>query len=196
MRSLADGLPPEFASKVHPDWRKNEADYWAVRDSLLPKYHKQWIGFADGAVIAAGTSAVDVLHAAMRAARHPFVICVGYEDQPFRMRRSCFAYDTGYSPEALPLVSAEFRLASTCRGWFLTESSPTRVRTQPRCRCRTVKTLVSTRLWAFRPRWLGSEVALPGLTPFRPGSGLTARSIRAGFKRTLWGRNESWVETC
>jgi hypothetical protein len=86
MKSLADGLPPEFASKVHPDWRKNEADYWAVRDSLLPQYHKQWIGFSDGAVIAAGTSAVDVLHAAMRAARHPFVICVGCEDQPFRMR--------------------------------------------------------------------------------------------------------------
>src|SRR5437660_1268148 len=86
MKSLADGLPPEFASKVHPDWRKNEADYWAVRDSLLPQYHKQWIGFSDGAVLAVGTSAVDVLHAAMRAARHPFVVCVGCEDQPFRMR--------------------------------------------------------------------------------------------------------------
>ena len=31
MQSLADFLPPEFAALVHPDWRKNEADDWAVR---------------------------------------------------------------------------------------------------------------------------------------------------------------------
>jgi hypothetical protein len=35
MKSLADALPPEFARQIHPDWRKNEAAYWAVRDQLL-----------------------------------------------------------------------------------------------------------------------------------------------------------------
>src|SRR5438105_1469915 len=29
MKSLADGLPPDVARQVHPDWRKNEAAPWA-----------------------------------------------------------------------------------------------------------------------------------------------------------------------
>ena len=48
MKSLADELPPEIANQIHPDWRKNEAAYWAFRDHLLGQYHGQWIGFADG----------------------------------------------------------------------------------------------------------------------------------------------------
>ena len=54
MKSLADGLPPEIAQQIHPDWRKNEAAYWAVRDQLLGQYQGQWIGFADGVVVASG----------------------------------------------------------------------------------------------------------------------------------------------
>ncbi len=54
MQSLADGLPEEVARLIHPDWRKNEADYWTNRDSLLAKYRDQWIALADGAVIASG----------------------------------------------------------------------------------------------------------------------------------------------
>jgi len=38
MESLADQLPPEIAKQVHPDWRKNEADYWAQRETLLQQY--------------------------------------------------------------------------------------------------------------------------------------------------------------
>lgn len=52
MQSIADGLPPDVARLVLPDWRKSEADYWAVRDSLLSQYANQWIAFAEGAVIA------------------------------------------------------------------------------------------------------------------------------------------------
>lgn len=53
MKSLADALPPEIAQKIHPDWRKNEATYWVVREQLLSQYRDQWIGFADGDVIVA-----------------------------------------------------------------------------------------------------------------------------------------------
>lgn len=116
MTSLADGLPPEIARQVHPDWRANEAAYWTVRDTLLPQYSGQWIGFADGKVVASGTRPVTVFHAAHRAASHPFVTCVGRENEPFRMRRATFAYDTGYSGEALPQVSAEFRQQSGVTG--------------------------------------------------------------------------------
>src|ERR1700730_9967010 len=100
MKSLADALPPEIAKHVHPDWRKNEAAYWAVRDQLLGLYQGQWIGFANGAVVASGTRPVTVFHAAHQAADHPYVICVGREDEPIRMRRAAFAYDSSYPGEA------------------------------------------------------------------------------------------------
>ena len=67
MKSPADALPPEIAREIDPDWRKNEAAYWAVRDQLLSQYQDQWIGFADGAVIASGSSPVAVFHAAEAA---------------------------------------------------------------------------------------------------------------------------------
>src|SRR5205807_1313834 len=86
MKSLADALPPEIARQIHPDWRKNEAAYWAVRDQLLSQYQGQWIGFADGAVIASGTSPVAVFHAAEATGRNPFVACVGHEDDPCRLQ--------------------------------------------------------------------------------------------------------------
>jgi hypothetical protein len=97
MKSLADQLPPEIARQIHPDWRANEAAYWAVRDRLLAQYQDQWIGFADGAVIASGKSPVAVFHAAEVSGRHPFVTCVGHEDEPIRMRRANFPYDGGSS---------------------------------------------------------------------------------------------------
>ena len=112
MKSLADGLPPEIAKQVHPDWRKNEAEYWAARDQLLGQYRGQWIGFANGSVLAFGTRPVTVFQAAHQAAEHPYVICVGREDEPYRMRRTNFAYDTSYSGEALPVIRAEFRRLS------------------------------------------------------------------------------------
>jgi hypothetical protein len=116
MKSLADGLPPEIAQRIHPDWRKNEREYWAARDRLLEQYHGQWIGFADGAVIASGTSPVDVFHQAQSSGLHPFFTCVGREDEPTRMRRSSFAYDTTYPGQALPVISAECRTKSGSPG--------------------------------------------------------------------------------
>jgi hypothetical protein len=76
MKSLADELPPEIAIQIHPDWRKNEAAYWAYRD--------QWIAFADANVLASSKSPVQVLLAAQQSGRHPFVTCVGREEAPCR----------------------------------------------------------------------------------------------------------------
>jgi len=109
VQSLLDGLPPEIAKQVDPDCRRNEIGYWASHDELLGQYANQWIGFADGRVIACGRSPVEVLHAAKRLARHPFVTCVGREHEPCRMRRSAFPYDRTYPGEPLPVVTMEFR---------------------------------------------------------------------------------------
>ena len=116
MKSIADRLPPEIARQIHPDRRKNEAAYWAARDQLLPQYQGQWIGFADGRVIASGTSPVAVFHAAEATGLHPFFICVGREEEPCRIRRATFSYDASYSGEALPLIPVEFRQVSGSPG--------------------------------------------------------------------------------
>ncbi len=119
MKSLADQLPAAIAGQIHPDWRKNEAAYWAVRDRLLGEYWGQWIGFSDGIMIASGTSPVAVFHAAEESGRNPFVTCVGREDEPCRMRRANFAYDVSYPGEPLPILSLEFRQASGSPGAIL-----------------------------------------------------------------------------
>ncbi len=103
MKPIVDQLPAEIANQIHPDRRKNELEYWAVRDRLISQYRGQWIGFADGAVIASGTSPVAVFHAAESSGRHPFLICVGNEEAPCRIRRVAFNYDPAYQGEPLPL---------------------------------------------------------------------------------------------
>jgi hypothetical protein len=116
MKSLLDGLPPEVAQQIHPDWQRHETAYWEVRETLLPHYRDQWIAFAHGRVLVSGTSAVEVLHAAQASGLHPFVTCVGREHEPSRMRRAVFAYDTTYPQEALPVIPVEFRTQEAVPG--------------------------------------------------------------------------------
>src|SRR5262245_7174562 len=124
MKSIADRLPPEIARQIHPDRRKNEAAYWAVRDQLLDQYRGQWIGFADGKVIVSGSSPVTVFHAAEATGLHPFFICVGREEEPCRIRRATFPYDASYPGEALPVSAVEFRHASGSPGVVLDRVIP------------------------------------------------------------------------
>jgi hypothetical protein len=124
MKTIADRLPPEIARHLHPDRRKNEADYWVARDQLLEQYRDRWIGFADGKVIAAGTSPVAVFQAAESTGLHPFLVCVGREEEPCRIRRTTFGYDASYPGEALPLVNVEFRPASGSPGIVLDRVIP------------------------------------------------------------------------
>lgn len=124
VKSLLEGLPPEVACQVHPQWQANESAYWAVRDRLVTTHIGRWVAFADGEVIAAGTSPVDVFAQGQQSGRHPYVICVGHEDEPSRMRRATFAYDTKYAGEPIPLVSAEFRSAQGTPGTVLDRVIP------------------------------------------------------------------------
>jgi hypothetical protein len=116
MKSIADQLPPEIAGQIHPDRRKNEAAYWASRDQLLDQYRGKWIGFADGRVVASGSSPVTVFHAAEATGLHPFFICVGREQEPCRIRRVAFPYDANYAGEALPSIRLELRQSSGSQG--------------------------------------------------------------------------------
>lgn len=124
MNGIMDRLPPEVAQQVHPDWQRNESAYWARRESLRREYEGQWIGFADESVIASGSSPVQVLHAAQRSGRHPFVTCVGREDTPQRMRRGSYNYDASYPGEPLPRVPVDFRSASGVPGLTFEDTIP------------------------------------------------------------------------
>jgi hypothetical protein len=124
MQSLAAGLPPDIAVQIHPTWRKNEADYWAAQGQLLSQYRNEWIAFADGKVIAASTSPVEVFRKAHQSGLHPFVVCVGREYEPCRMRRTEFSYDASYPDEALPVVSVEFRTDPDCTGIVMDDVIP------------------------------------------------------------------------
>jgi predicted aspartyl protease len=125
MKSLADALPPEIASKLHPDWRKNETAYWTARDQLRQQHEGQWIAFADDAVIASASTPLEVFLAIRQSDQHPFVVRVGHENEPwYRIRRSSFAYDAGYGSGALPVVSAEFRIAAGASGVVLDRVIP------------------------------------------------------------------------
>jgi hypothetical protein len=122
--SLADGLPPEIAAQVHPAWRANEAAYWAARDTLLADYEGLWVAFAGGQVIGSGRSPVEVLKAAQQTGRHPFVVRVGAEAEPTRMRRASFPYDLTYPGEPLPVLTAEFRAVTGATGVVLDRVIP------------------------------------------------------------------------
>lgn len=124
MQSLADGLPPEVARLIHPNWRKNEIEYWNRRDVLSPQYCNQWIAFADGTVLVAGSSPVEIYHAAQQSGKHPYVTCVGHEIEPCMMRRTAFTYDDKYPGEALPLIAVEFRTDATQPGMVLDRVIP------------------------------------------------------------------------
>ena len=94
MKSVIDQLPTDIAQQIHPDRRKNEEEsYWAARDQLLEQYRDQWIGFADGKVVASGSSPASVFHEAEATGLHPFFIRVGREDEPYRIRRATFLAD-------------------------------------------------------------------------------------------------------
>lgn len=125
MPSLADGLPPEIAQQIHPEWRENEAAYRGARDGLLAQYHGQWVAFADGAVIAAAATPLEVFLAIRGSGRHPFVIRVGHEGEPwYRIRRTSFPYDATYPGTALPVAAVEFRPTSGSPGVVLDRVIP------------------------------------------------------------------------
>lgn len=195
MQSAADRLPPDIASRIKPEWRKNETEYWKVRQRLLSQYRDQWIGFADGVVVASGASPVAVFHAAEESGRHPFVTCVGREDEPCRMRRSSFAYDASYPVEALPILAVEFRQVSGSAGLVLDRVIPDTGATPVLCPGPIANGSISTRRKAGQDGWAGSRAAPRPRSSFAPGRMSMGKNIHAGCKRTLSATNASWAAT-
>ena len=196
MKSIADQLPPEIARQIHPDWRKNEAAYWAVRDQLLTQYQAQWIGFADGTVIASGTSPVAVFHAAEATGRNPFVTCVGREDEPTRMRRVSFAYDSSYRGEPLPMLTLEFRQVSGSPGVTLDRviaDTGADASALPWADCQGLSN--SPLLRAGQAGWRESPAVPRQPFTFVFGSTLMDKNIRADCKPTSSAMNASSAET-
>ena len=111
IQSFASGLPPEVAAAVHPQWKGNERSYWEHRDQLLAEHRGHWIAYDSGEVVVSGDSPADVLHRSKQMARHCYLVRVGCEDQPCRMRRVTFAYDRSYGEEPMPVIELDFKKA-------------------------------------------------------------------------------------
>jgi hypothetical protein len=116
VNSAFDALPPEIQKLINPKWRQNELEYWRQREQLLAQFKDRWIGFADGKVVASGKNPTAVFHEAKQNSEAPYVTCVGHEDEPTRIRRMTFTYDTGYNGEPLPMMSVEMRTISGVPG--------------------------------------------------------------------------------
>jgi hypothetical protein len=113
---VSNQLPPEISVQIHPQRRANEQAYWLARDGLLTTHAGLWIGFAEGRVVVSGRSPVAVLASGEATGLHPYLVCVGREHEPDRVRRAEFAYDQGYPGEPLPVIAVEFRRAAGVAG--------------------------------------------------------------------------------
>lgn len=201
MKSIAERLPPDIARQLNPARRKNESAYWAIRDQLLAQYEGQWIGFAEGRVVASGVSPVTVFHAAEATGLHPFFICVGREEEPCRIRRATFAYDSGYLGEALPHVEIEFRQTAGAPGVVLEHVIPDTgadASVLPWADCQLLRLdppMGGARLEPRRRRWLCGEARLSDLgeagrprLPLPTPSGLRRRRTHPRARRSQSSR--------
>ena len=196
MKSLADALPREIAQQIDPEWRKNEAAYWAARDELLSQYQGQWVGFADGVVIASGTSPVAVFHTAEASGRKPFVTCVGHEDEPTRMRRVSFAYDASYPGEPLPILTLEFRLMSGSPGVTLDRVIADTRADASALPWADAKESASPLLRAGQAEWEASQAVRRQLCTFAFGCTLMDKNFHAACKRISSGKSAFSGEMC
>ena len=81
-------LPPEQKQRLHADFLANEQTYLKLRDSLLPRYHGQWVAIHNGQVVAAGDDLLAVTEAAAAGGGHPYIARVGAEEETvFRVRQ-------------------------------------------------------------------------------------------------------------
>ncbi|HJT36139.1 MAG TPA: hypothetical protein VJ783_29220 [Pirellulales bacterium] len=197
MKSLADELPPEIARQIHHDWRKNEAGYWSRRDGLLSQHESQWIGFADGEVLVAASTPLEVFLSTRESGKHPFVVRVGHEDEPwYRIRRAVFAYDATYSTVALPVMSAEFRATSGTQGSRIDRVIPDTgadTTTLPWSDCRQLNLDPADGVPGVISGIGGGMAVTIG---FLSGSGSMARNILASFRPTSPGKREFWGAMC
>jgi uncharacterized protein DUF5678 len=94
LRPQTADLPPEQQQQLHPDFLANEQAYLQMRDSLLARYHGQWVAIHNGQVVAAGDDLPMVMEEAAAGGGNPYVAKAGEEDEVgFRVRRPQFAYN-------------------------------------------------------------------------------------------------------
>lgn len=106
---LTRHLPEEQRKRLHPDFLKNEQQYWQMRDRLLKQYQGKWVALHQGKVVAASEDLFHITDQVGKLGCHAYIAKVGEEDQVvFQVRRRDFAYDTSYHPFALPHAAVTF----------------------------------------------------------------------------------------
>lgn len=99
----------ERLKEIEEGFRKDEQDYWKMRDELFKKYKGKWVAVHKGRVVACGDDMIELIQASLKEDGYAYTNKVGDEDKlRFKRRRVSFAYNTDYSPSALPQVRVKF----------------------------------------------------------------------------------------
>jgi hypothetical protein len=102
-------LPEVQKKRLHPDFVKNEQQYWRMRGELLKQYQGKWVAIHQGRVVAVSQDIFNITDQVGELGCHAYIAKVGEEDKVvFQVRRKDFAYDTSYQLFALPRVYVIF----------------------------------------------------------------------------------------
>jgi hypothetical protein len=102
-------LPERQKKRLHPDFVKNEQQYWRMRDQLLKQYQGKWVAVHQDQVVAVSQDIFNITDQVGQLGCHAYIAKVGEEDRVvFQVRRQDFAYDTSYQPFALPRADVTF----------------------------------------------------------------------------------------
>ena len=102
-------LPEVQKKRLHPDFVKNEQQYWRMRGELFKQYQGKWVAIHQGRVVAVSQDIFNITDQVGELGCHAYIAKVGKEDKVvFQVRRKDFAYDTSYQLFALPQVDVTF----------------------------------------------------------------------------------------
>lgn len=118
-------LPEEQKKRLHPDFVKDEQQYWRMRDQLLRQYRGQWVAIHQGQVVAVGQDIFAITDQVGKLGCRAYIAKVGEEDKVvFQVRQINFAYDTSYQPFALPRAAVTFSNYARTRSKLCPDTIP------------------------------------------------------------------------
>jgi len=70
-------LPEEQKKRLHPDFVKNEQQYWRRRDQLLKQYLGRWVAFHQGQIVAVSQDIFNITDQVGKLSCHAYITKVG-----------------------------------------------------------------------------------------------------------------------
>lgn len=94
---------------LHPEFLENESSYWKMRDEFLSTHQGRWIAYDQKrGILSTADSFLEIGQQIFDIEGHPYVVCVGKEDDLVVKTRRIFLYDSTYTPTPLPQATVTF----------------------------------------------------------------------------------------